>query len=163
MAVAIPLMSVMIFLGMKSVLTITGTWTIWGADIIAIFVVTRIAPIFLIIHGDTATFIGPPWVFRIRRDKLADLIVENYRISFLPNYPKDYRWAYKVEKGAEMEGYKGIGFVNLKAIGALIDLLQPPPSKMIIHWEFLNEKARKYLIKKLSELEQNAEETGKNR
>ena len=132
-------------------------WIVWGTlilgPLVTFIAITLVSPLFLIIHGDTATFIGIPWVFRIRRDKLADVVFENYRILFLPNNPGDYRWVYKLKEGTDMDGHKMIGFANLKAIGALIDLLQPPPSKMIIHWEFLNEKAKRYFARKLEEME----------
>jgi len=133
----------------------TEKWIIYGTftlgPIISYVSLTKVSPLILIIHNNTATFIGLPWVFRIRRDKLARVMIRTYGFGFIPKNPKDYRWASMEDKG-ELKGYKVLRFWNLKAWGELITFLKP--DEIVINWPALKEKEKSYILEKIAELEE---------
>ena|GEM_PF-4134338 len=128
-------------------------WIVWGTlilgPLLTFITISLVSPLILIIHGDTATFIGLPWVFRIRRDKLARVMIINYGFAFIPKDSSDYRFVQKGEEDV-VKGYKILKFWNLKAWGELILFLRP--EQMMIDWPSLKDKEKNYILKKVGEL-----------
>lgn len=130
-------------------------WIILSAIIIGILILTimvsRSYPYVLILKRDTALFIGFPWVFQIRREKMEQVIIANYGFWFIPKNKNDYRWGYTWKKG-KLKDYKHIGFLNLEAWGAIIEFLNPVITGSIIDLEPLKEKEISYIEKRMSQI-----------
>jgi len=138
----------------------SAKWIIWGTfilgSLLSSIVLTLVSPLILIIHGDTATFIGIPWVFRIKRERVKGVVIKNYGFEFLPINPKDYHWIYTYKEG-EFKGYKKLTFGNLKAWGELMGFLWPVAEGININWDVMKDKEKNYILKRIEELKEAGE------
>lgn len=127
-------------------------WIVWGTIILTGLTFSiwfsHMLPFILILRGDVAIFIGFPWVTRIKREKLENVIIRIYCFFFIPKVKTDYRFVSKFTKG-KYKGYKFIFFRNLEAWGELIVFLKPTNPDVAINWNALNDRERKYIIDKL--------------
>ena len=129
-------------------------WVVMGSYLIALLIMTvgftKISPIMVFIERKgQITFVGIPWIYRFKRMMLDKIIMEPVGIIFKPKqeYTNIFRHVlkYTVEPYA---GYKVIKFGNYKAIGALIEALQPITGTDSFD-KIRNPKWRKYLEEKL--------------
>ncbi len=126
---------------------ILGTY-LWFFIFILVFV-NRLSPLYLKIKKDELIFIGYPWVYKVKRDMLNEIIVEPTGIKFKPKkgYKRNFRWVPNVPSD-KYTGYKVIKFANYRAIGAIIEAMQPITG-VDINWDKISPKWREYLQKKI--------------
>ncbi len=130
------------------------TWEIVGTYLwILIFMFlffNRILPFYVKVKKGELLFIGFPWIYRIRREWLDEFIIHSAADLFLKpkvEYAKKLRRIPKVKEG-EYKGYYGIIFINYRAIGAIIEAMQPITG-VDINWDKISPKWREYLQKKI--------------
>ena len=130
----------------------SGFWTLVGTDVVAIIIAVvylgRGYPLYSKIEKSKIIFRGIPWRYEITREHLKEIIIEPTGIIFLPKeeYASEFKWISNFPDEPYL-GYKVIKFANYRAIGALIEALQPITG--IDSWDKLNPKWRKYLEEKL--------------
>ena len=130
-----------------------GLWALVGTDVIfitiAIVYIGRGYPLYFKIEKSKIIFRGNPWKYVITREHLKEIIIEPTGIIFLPKeeYASEFRWIANFPD-EPYAGYKVIKFANYRAIGALIEALQPITGTDSFD-KIRNPKWRKYLEEKL--------------
>ncbi len=128
-------------------------WIIWGTyilgTIIGVLGLSLVSPFLLIITStkNLANFIGFPWIFKIKKDKLERVSIITYGIAFLP---KNGYYRYMMSsKNGRYKGWKIIKFPNLKGWGALIEFFNDMNPQIDINWDALNDEKEEYIREKL--------------
>ena len=131
----------------------SANWIIWGTFILgtslALITFSRVSPLILVLNENTITFIGIPWIFRMKRENMEKVVIRNWGFEFIPKHKKDYRWVYTWKEG-KYSGYKGISFGSLGGWGALINFFKPNNPQIDIKWKVLSKKAKRYIQNELS-------------
>ena len=136
-----------------NLILMTSMWAIYGALlwilILILSFVPKYSPILLKISNKKVTFICFWWKYVIVREHLKEIIIEPTGIIFLPKeeYASEFRWIANFPD-EPYAGYKVIKFANYRAIGALIEALQPITGTDSFD-KIRNPKWRKYLEEKV--------------
>ena len=136
-----------------NIILMTSMWPIYGALlwilILILVFVPKYSPILLKISNKKVTFICFWWRYVITREDLKEVIIEPTGIIFLPKgeYVSEFKWVSNFPDDPYL-GYKVIKFANYRAIGALIEALQPITGTDSLD-KIKNPKWRKYLEEKL--------------
>ena len=132
---------------------VSPDWVVYGTWIVGIFaatvMLTRLMPILLITDGKNVTLIGIPWIYKFNREMLDEVIVECCGILFKPKeeYKRKFKFVPKYPSEPYL-GYRGINFLNYRAVGVLIEALQPITGTDSLD-KIKNQRWRKYLEEKL--------------
>ena len=129
-------------------------WVVLGSYLIALFVMTvgfsKISPVIVFVGKEgQITFVGIPWIYKFKRMMLDEIIIEPVGIIFKPKQEYTNIFRHVLEYTIEPYlGYKVIKFANYRAIGALIEALQPITGTDSLD-KIKNPKWRKYLEEKV--------------